>query len=301
MIFSIRDDDTNFFTTPEDLEEAYSDIWDICPITIFIIPFVMGNWRFWIKERYFNYDKLNKSKYKYDKKIYPIGENVELINFLKKKIKEGKLEIGIHGVNHKNTDEQFLKSTHGRIENAEFFTNQDFTNKLKNSKSYLEKLFNQKIRVFSPPQNLINSKGYESVINCNLSIVKNRNSKNIYHNISEIGVLNAFKITYHSFKKKFFKNIPKQYSKIIELTNNFEFPHYPYQPNTKIIDLENQIKYTNSVNGLFVLSTHYYVLQKTFDQKSNMRNDLLVILRNLQKSSNCNFSGISSIIKLKEN
>jgi hypothetical protein len=38
--FIIRDDDTCFFTKPEDLEWAYKDIYDKYPITLAATPFI---------------------------------------------------------------------------------------------------------------------------------------------------------------------------------------------------------------------------------------------------------------------
>ena len=45
MKFVIRDDDLNFFFDPIDIEKNFRDIWDICPISMSVIPFVKGDWK----------------------------------------------------------------------------------------------------------------------------------------------------------------------------------------------------------------------------------------------------------------
>lgn len=36
---AIRDDDTNYFTQPEDLVKVYGKVWNKCPISLSVIPF----------------------------------------------------------------------------------------------------------------------------------------------------------------------------------------------------------------------------------------------------------------------
>jgi hypothetical protein len=39
MEFCIRDDDTSYFTTPDDLEEVYGSITDHGPVSLAVVPF----------------------------------------------------------------------------------------------------------------------------------------------------------------------------------------------------------------------------------------------------------------------
>lgn len=299
MIFSIRDDDTNFFTKPADLEEAYSEIWDICPITLFIVPYMMGNWKKWIVQRYHNYDQVNLADYKNDDKIFPIGDNEVLVSYLKNKIKEGRIDIGIHGINHKNIDDESPVIESNRGENAEFFTTQDFSDKLKDAKAYLENLFDMEIKVFSPPQNLINSNGVDAVYKSGLSIVQNRNRKEVFKNVNEIGIINTIKILRYSILKIIFKKKQKRFPKELFFRGNYVIEHYPFQPKTKMYDLKRDAFLANKNNDIFVLSTHYYALQQSFDSSSNMKRDLLELLLELVDKSNVKFMGVNELIKLK--
>ena len=40
MLVNIRDDDTNYYTSPDDLKQAYGEFLGKIPITIAVIPFV---------------------------------------------------------------------------------------------------------------------------------------------------------------------------------------------------------------------------------------------------------------------
>ena len=42
MKLAIRDDDTCYFTAPEDLERVYGDVWDRVPICLATVPFAVG-------------------------------------------------------------------------------------------------------------------------------------------------------------------------------------------------------------------------------------------------------------------
>lgn len=82
----IRDDDCNFFTRPADLQHVYRSIPNF-PVTFAVVPEVtdvyggcpetMGNTT-----------------------PRPIGENKELVAYLKHKLTDGKCDITLHGVYH---------------------------------------------------------------------------------------------------------------------------------------------------------------------------------------------------------
>jgi hypothetical protein len=49
MKFAIRDDDLNYFFNPEVIENNYRDIWDICSISMSVVPFIKGNRPYWLE------------------------------------------------------------------------------------------------------------------------------------------------------------------------------------------------------------------------------------------------------------
>ena len=111
LLFAIRDDDICYHTDPDILENIYSDISEICPINFSCIPFIGGfdldnfdnddfnlyekHWRNWLTKR-----------------IYPIGDNKRLVNFIRDWCKLGKASVMLHGINHninEMTQKEILK------------------------------------------------------------------------------------------------------------------------------------------------------------------------------------------------
>ncbi len=75
MIIAIRDDDTSFFTKPQELEAAYDFITEGC-VSLSVVPFSVP------------YHKLSKPYGDgYEYKNYDIADNSELVEYLKKVLK----------------------------------------------------------------------------------------------------------------------------------------------------------------------------------------------------------------------
>jgi len=92
FLFAIRDDDTCYYTQPEELEFLYKEIWDIAPVSLSVVPFGVA---------------LHKDKspfnvgYKLNDSPQPLEKNEELVNFLKEQVKGERIEIMLHGYSHK--------------------------------------------------------------------------------------------------------------------------------------------------------------------------------------------------------
>ena len=57
-IICLRDDDTNYYTTLEELESGYGEFWGNLPITLATIPFVHGSER-----KILDFERDGKNKY----------------------------------------------------------------------------------------------------------------------------------------------------------------------------------------------------------------------------------------------
>src|SRR5215831_3831727 len=89
MYFCIRDDDTSFFTTPEELDWAYGEISCLGPISLAIIPFCRAGPSQGIPE-----------KCRRQWSIHPLHENQPLVDYLRARIAEGRFEAMLHGYYH---------------------------------------------------------------------------------------------------------------------------------------------------------------------------------------------------------
>ncbi len=141
----IRDDDANFFTKVEDLEKVYSSIPDF-PISYAVVPTVVdvlggcpdteGN----IKPMY-------------------IGENAELVNYFKNRVKNGKCDILLHGIHHEyktinglKTPEMLWRETDDNLSELIGFWKTNFS-----------ELFDYNVKCFVAPSNKIGKNGIKAV------------------------------------------------------------------------------------------------------------------------------------------
>ncbi len=151
MIIAIRDDDTCYFTKPQQLQSVYGPYWDACPVTLSVIPFADAR----IKSQ----DALIPSEYQGIPKQYPIGLNDELVTYLKDQLEKKRIGISMHGYSHFNENGK-----------PEFESDHDYSDKVVRGKEYLEKLFEQKITVFTAPNNSMSSSGAKAVIDAGMNI-----------------------------------------------------------------------------------------------------------------------------------
>ncbi len=253
MRFAIRDDDTNYYTSPEEIMYCYQSIWNICPPSLSLIPFVQGHWRDW-QDKYYKNGFLNEwPQWEADSEIFPVGKNVALTSFLKKVLQENKICITIHGINHRNKDQQKTIIPNNFIHYAEFYTQVDLTNLLTSAITYLQELFQTKIKVFTPPQNILTIEGYNAIKANGLNLVGGsipfiRRSKDLYWAMEFLNVL-RFKIRY---SKKYYPYVLK-----LGKTNEL-MVHYPLQEVTSIDSLKADFDFVYRLGGDFVLSTHYH-------------------------------------------
>lgn len=257
MKFALRDDDLNYFFNPEDISRWYDNIWNVCPISMSVIPFVQGNW----KKNTSLLEKLGSNNInekilntiKADDVIYKIGDNTELVSFVQDKISKNKIHLTMHGVNHRNRDSILPKFDNNFSIGAEFFTDRDLTKQVKEGKKYIEKIFGQNISVFTPPQNLLSFKGIKALVNNDLSICGDLPSMRQIQTIKLIGIKNF--LSYVSFRVK---NKTDIYPYPIK-RNKFKFiTHFRLQPGTNLNLLYQRFDEIYNYNGNFVLSTHSY-------------------------------------------
>lgn len=291
MKFIIRDDDVSYHFQPEQLEKWYDGIIDICPISICIPPFIKGNFFDGIYRLDHNI-KRSREVWLADES-YKIGDNKELVEYLKDLIGQGKASIGLHGIRHRNEEEISKIPMKGNyITGAEFLTQIDYTDSLSEAKEYLEKIFDIKINYFTPPQNLINSKGLEAVVNNNLSLCTDLVGTHDWKKwLRFYGFLNTMIMAYY---KKFKHH---RYPFVIEHKVKF-IDHTRLQPGKNIEQIKQEFDFVRSKNGVFVLSTHCY----GFDYKMEhydmtMKEALIDILKYTQQFDDVEYTTLYELFK----
>lgn len=260
MKFALRDDDLNYFFSPALIENNIRDIWEICPLSMSVIPFVMGNWEENLKLLEASEPgKVSEETIQYilnDNKVYDISENKELVDYIKSKMLEGKVYLTLHGVHHRNSDSILPEFKNNYSIGAEFFTSQDLSQSLSIAKSHIEKVFNQKIEVFTPPQNLYNYKGFKAIENCGMNICGYLPSvrKGVNETIKIIGLRNYISLINYKLSNRNNPRIP--YGKFVNAGNSKIIEHRALQPGTRLDDLYADFDKLYDKGGDFVLSTH---------------------------------------------
>jgi predicted deacetylase len=148
MYFCIRDDDTSFFTSPEDLERVYGVLSQRGPVSLAVVPFHRAGTSKGVPERFRNRWS-----------VHPLHENLPLVEYLREGVSAGRFEIMLHGYYH---DER-----HGR---PEFESGSDLTRRVAHGRAYLEELLGTTIRVFVPPRNAIGRRGLQAIATSGLQL-----------------------------------------------------------------------------------------------------------------------------------
>ncbi len=281
MRFALRDDDTNFFTTAEQLQESYSFLWDIVPPSLFIITKVKGNWPKWVAHIYRHKQDSNWQEWENDNTIYPLHENETLIRFLRSKIKERKIDACFHAKHHRNSDNILPEAVHHNyVRCAEYYSAEDHTEAIKSELGYLQTLLDYKITVFAPPQDLLSHRGYQSVLQAGLNICGGgisfrKKQKSIK------GILNLLKQC--SFKT-IFPDDPYPY--VLDFKTHREIPYYfPLLPDTPLEHLIAKFEMVRRHDGDFVLSTHHaeFSYKMEHDSRRTLKDVLTEFMAHLSK------------------
>ncbi len=295
MRFSIRDDDTNFYTTPQELENCYGDIWEEFAPTLSLISKVKGNWLYWVHQIYKDKHNTDWQAWKDDNASHPIEDNKELVSFLKEKVKEGKLDIAYHAKFHRNEDPTPpTERNNNYVRGAEYYTNRNVTNEIKQEVAFLSHLFNYQISVFTPPQNMLSMKGYRSVIDAGLNICGGgisffKKAKDI-QGISNIAKQLTFKLLHKE----------SDYPFVLHFSDHNEIAyHYPLQPTTRLDSLIYDFDMVRRYDGDFVLSTHYaeFEYPMVYDEKIKMKHILRDFLDYISKYQNVDKMSLSKMLK----
>lgn len=295
MKFAIRDDDINYFFSPDELDAYFGGVWELCPITAFVIPFVMGQWR----ENVALLESIGPSNISVDvlEKIlgdcnrYSIADNTSLIAYMKERIADGKLVVGMHGMHHRNLDDQMPDLKKNFAVGAEFYTNRDLTENVRDTKAFLRLLFDQNIDVFSPPQNALSDAGLRALTRNNLSVCAYLPSlRDIKGFAQKFGLDGALKL---ALFRALYKKKSTFYPFPLKLDGGFFFDHVSLQPGSSVEHIKSDIDFSASKGGNFILSTHSYAFNYKMDlYPGTMKEALIEIIHYARERYNPTFTTI---------
>lgn len=294
MIAAIRDDDTSYWTDPQDLEEAYKEIWaNKIPISLSVIPFAvkshhLGDWNNFFQEQ----------------SLKAIGENPDLIKFLSDKLKENKVFLMLHGFSHqyKVTGNKKDKAILATRENLALLRSDrkvtplvwfgeynwkdypQLKDETKRGKDYLEDLFHQKITVFVPPSNDISSGAAKAVAENGLNIsgtmrISKFNRSLDFYSIRNWTLKLLWRMKYNCV-----------YPYVMSYGTHKELSAFGLIPNLAFQELREKIDLCRKKDAPFVMATHHWEVKKN----KNLADCLNLLLKYLN-SYNTPYSTLGEI------
>jgi hypothetical protein len=229
--FAIRDDDTSYFTRPEELESCYSSIWDTCPVSLSVVPFHACTKSGGVPREYWKGDK-----------VFPLEDNGALVAFLREGIQTRRIHVTLHGYHHRDEPNGY-----------EFAAGPDLARKVVEGKRYLEELLGQPIRVFVPPHNSLGREGYRAVVGAGL----------------HISGIQTFKPSFRGWDPRVFCTGVRRWMSrrrgggcvpwpVAFPDGHREFPHVSLTPPVSVESMLGRFDEVLKTGGVFCVATHYW-------------------------------------------
>jgi predicted deacetylase len=149
MKVAIRDDDTCYFTSPDDLARVYADVWDRLPICLATVPFAIGYERIGIPPEHWR-----------SREAFAIEKNAPLVGALKTLVAEKRVTIALHGYTHQDYPDGY-----------EFQAAPDPERRVREGLAYLRQTLGATVSVFVPPHNALSKRGLAAVGRAGLNIL----------------------------------------------------------------------------------------------------------------------------------
>lgn len=239
MKFALRDDDTSFFTRPEQLERVYGAYWDRLPISLAIVPCHAATRSKAIPEQY--WDESSQQE-------FPLADNGDLVACLRVLLAAGRVAPMLHGYSHKNYPDGF-----------EFQVGPDLPGRLRRGRRELERVLGAPIRTFVPPHNALSRRGLEAVEAEGLDVLGSflsfRPSQKPWgwRTLINYLLLNLFRL-----RARRGRQARLVYPYPLRYKNHAEFGCHALLPWTTADDLLAGFEQARRFGGDFCLATHYW-------------------------------------------
>lgn len=236
MKFVIRDDDLNYFSTPADIERWYQRIFSAgIPVGFSSIPFVTPS-----SDVYPFYPP--ETAIQVENKEYPIGDNNELVAYIKA---NPHIEILQHGTTHKTEAGVFEYAR--KISRTETIR----------GRKHLEHTFDTTVDIFVPPHDWIGESGIHSVEAAGMNIIRGRGAglRNLILRFRYL--LNFIRMFLFKVRHALSGAIPP-YPFVLDFGRHKEVCSYRLED----IDVFTGLTYAHRKKGVFVVVTHLHFFNK---------------------------------------
>jgi len=230
--FCIRDDDTSFFTTPEDLEKAYEGIRG-GPVSLAVIPFCSAGTSAFVPE-----------KYRKRWSVHPLHENAALVAYLREGVAQGRYEVMQHGYHHDEPD--------GRLEFTESRGKLSLADRVTDGRKYLEDLLGAPVRVFVPPGNGMSGEGLRAVVREGLDLGGAPGVRGGWNRLSPLTWRTWLSLT--RWRRRGGLGVPW----VLDMGDHREIPGNPVTPSSRVDHNLAVLETTRAEDGAFCIATHYW-------------------------------------------
>ena len=237
MKVAIRDDDTCYFTAPEELERVYGDVWDRVPVCLATVPFAIGYERAGIPPAHWHSGE-----------AWPLDRNGDLVAFLKSAGTKGRVTIALHGFTHEDFPTGY-----------EFQAAPDPERRIREGLTYLRQTLSANISIFVPPHNALSKRGLAAVSRAGLNLLGSFLSfRPSLRPWDARTPLNWWRIARFRARAGLSKRDPFVYPHVLRYVRHAEFGCHSLIPSTALEQLVHAFDAARRAGGDFCLATHYW-------------------------------------------
>lgn len=243
MKLVLRDDDTCFYTRPEELEQAFAGLPNV-PICLSVVPYAA-------------YGHGNNRPYgdAQPREGFPdIGENHPLVKYLQAGMEQGNYELLLHGVHH-----QYHPNGAGSWKTEMQVLNQEQVRQgILAGKKRLEELFGMKVSTFIGPSNDIPAHCAavldELGLHANYMVSKHFNRRLNTANAANYLRCNLFRA-----------RTGQRYAGVLKYKNHCEVASFPFEGYEK---MKARCQTCKKYGHPLVIYTHYWSLNRNPEEKA---------------------------------
>jgi predicted deacetylase len=237
MKIAIRDDDTCYFTSPEELAQVYGDVWDRVPVCLATVPFAIGYARAGIPREHWH-----------STEAFALERNPALVGALKALSASGRVTIALHGYTHQDFPQ-----------GSEFQAAPDPERRVREGLEYLNGTLGSNITIFVPPHNALSKRGLAAVASSGLNI---------------LGSFLSFRPSMRQWdwytpanwwRVRRFRRATRRtradrlvYPRVLRYARHAEFGCHSLIPGTTLDELTAGFDEARRAGGDFCLATHYW-------------------------------------------
>lgn len=237
MKVALRDDDTCYFTAPDDLSRVYSDVWDRIPVCLATVPFAIGYERAGIPQAHWRSDE-----------AFALERNRELVAALGELVRQRRVTIALHGYTHQDFPGGY-----------EFEAAPDPERRVADGLRHLAAWVRVPIRIFVPPHNALSKRGLAAVSASGLNILGSFLSFRPSLRPWEARTLGNW-LRVHRFRGRTGRTRGDRfvYPFVLRYRRHAEFGCHSLVPGTTLDDLVTGFDEARRAGGHFCLATHYW-------------------------------------------